>query len=329
MINLTTFFTSLGITGGNTQATNFYDFWKGIIMNGDTEINNITEFMTYLGTTRYEFFHSLESTYPNVFNEYTFYQNIDDPRIYDFSTFYTYGGEYLGGTPVTPTPTPTNTPTPTPSPTPTPTPSPSPTAVSIGYRTSFEDPANASAYTFNSLSTGGAGLIAISFGWEGASGVVSNVTIGGTTATLAYQDNQPGPGVATYYAFTTASTVNVSITFTAQQLRIIGGMWRITGYVSSTPTATAIGLDSGVATSASTITITGITNNSVVIALQSNGTQSTPVTWTGATERFDLDTDSNLRASGADASGTSTSLTISTTYPTSTQRTKLLGVAWR
>jgi hypothetical protein len=95
MINLTTFFTSLGIVSGNTQATNFYDFWYGIEFSDGTITYNITEFMTYLGTNRYEFFHSLQSTYPNVYDEYTFYKNINDVRIYDFYTFYYYAGEYL------------------------------------------------------------------------------------------------------------------------------------------------------------------------------------------------------------------------------------------
>lgn len=120
MINLTTFFSGLGITGGNTQATNFYDFWNGIEFSGGTITYNITDFMTYLGTNRYDFFTSLTSDYPEVIDEYTFYQNINDVRIYDFLTFYTYAGEYFGGTPVTPTPT--NTPTITPTPTPTYTP---------------------------------------------------------------------------------------------------------------------------------------------------------------------------------------------------------------
>jgi hypothetical protein len=131
MINLTTFFTSLGVVNGNTEATNFYEFWYGIEFSDGTITYNITEFMTYLGTNRYEFFHSLESTYPGVFDEYTFYKNIDDPRITDFSTFYTYAGQYLTGIPITPTPTPTltptNTPTPTITPTKTPTRTPTPT----------------------------------------------------------------------------------------------------------------------------------------------------------------------------------------------------------
>jgi hypothetical protein len=49
-----------------------------------------------------------------VWDEYTFYKNTNDDRIFDFYTFYKYCGEYLVGTPVTPTPTPTATPTPTP-----------------------------------------------------------------------------------------------------------------------------------------------------------------------------------------------------------------------
>ena len=103
MINLTTFFTSLGIVNGNTQAKSFYDFWYGIEFSDNTITYNITDFMTYLGTTRYEFFKSLNSEYPDVYDEYTFYKNIDDVRIYDFKTFYEYAGEYFGGTP-TPTP---------------------------------------------------------------------------------------------------------------------------------------------------------------------------------------------------------------------------------
>lgn len=94
-INLSTFFQSLGISCGNTSASNFYEFWYGITMNDNTITYNITEFMSYLGTNRYEFFKSLNSDYPEVIDEYTFYQNIDDPRIYDYYTFYTYAGEYL------------------------------------------------------------------------------------------------------------------------------------------------------------------------------------------------------------------------------------------
>jgi hypothetical protein len=92
-------------------------------------LNNQFDFFTYQNTTRYEWFKALQGTYPDVWDEYTFYKNTNDARIYDYYTFYKYCGEYLIGTPVTPTPTPTITPTSTPTPTPTNTPTPSPSPV--------------------------------------------------------------------------------------------------------------------------------------------------------------------------------------------------------
>jgi len=127
-IDLNGFWQSWGVVSGNTQATNQYEFWKGMVMSNGQVLNNQFDFFTYQNTTRYEWFKALQSTYPQVWDEYTFYKNTNDDRIFDFYTFYKYCGEYLVGTPVTPTPTPTNTPTPTITPTSTVTPTPSVTA---------------------------------------------------------------------------------------------------------------------------------------------------------------------------------------------------------
>ena len=128
-IDLNGFWQSWDVVSGNTQANNQYDFWKGMVMTTGQVLANQYEFFTYHNTTRYEWFKALQGTYPEVWDEYTFYKNTNDARIYDHYTFYKYAGEYLVGTPVTPTPTPTSTVTPTPTPTntPTPTPTPSPT----------------------------------------------------------------------------------------------------------------------------------------------------------------------------------------------------------
>jgi hypothetical protein len=115
-INLNGFWQSWDVVSGNTAATNEYEFWKGMVMSTGQVLNNQFDFFTYHNTTRYEWFKALQGTYPDVWDEYTFYKNTNDPRIFDFKTFYQYCGEYLVGTPVTPTPTPTNTPTPTPTP---------------------------------------------------------------------------------------------------------------------------------------------------------------------------------------------------------------------
>ena len=144
-IDLNGFWQSWDVVSGNTQASNEYEFWKGMVMSNGQVLNNQFDFFKYHNTTRYEWFKALQGTYPQVWDEYTFYKNTNDARIFDFYTFYEYCGEYLVGTPsptptatptatpIPPTPTPTAsptpvppTPTPTASPTPTPTPTPSP-----------------------------------------------------------------------------------------------------------------------------------------------------------------------------------------------------------
>jgi hypothetical protein len=104
-IDLSTFWGTWDVVSGNTQATNQYEFWKGMVMSTGQILNNQYEFFEYHNTTRYEWFKNLQATYPEVYDEYTFYKNTTDPNIFDFSTFYTYGAEYLtgGGTTTTTT----------------------------------------------------------------------------------------------------------------------------------------------------------------------------------------------------------------------------------
>lgn len=123
-IDLNGFWQSWDVVSGNTQANNQYEFWKGMVMTNGDVLASQYDFFTYHNTTRYEWFKALQGTYPYVWDEYTFYKNTNDARIYDYYTFYKYCGEYLvSGPPITPTPTPTNTVTPTVTPTNTPTPS--------------------------------------------------------------------------------------------------------------------------------------------------------------------------------------------------------------
>ena len=96
-INLSTFWTTWGVSSGDTSSTNQYDFWRGIIMDDNTQLSSQYDFFKYNNTTRYEFFNNLNSTYPEVWDEYTFYQNTNDARIYNFDTFYTYAAESLPG----------------------------------------------------------------------------------------------------------------------------------------------------------------------------------------------------------------------------------------
>ena len=132
VIDLTTFWSGWDVVSGNTQATNQYEFWKGMVMTNGQVLASQYDFFTYHNTTRYEWFRDLQFTYPEVYDEYTFYRNTSDNRIYDYKTFYEFGGQYLVPMVITPTPTPTFTPTPsiTPTITPTATETPTPTPTS-------------------------------------------------------------------------------------------------------------------------------------------------------------------------------------------------------
>jgi hypothetical protein len=99
-IDLNGFWQSWDVVSGNTAASNEYEFWKGMVMSTGQVLNNQFDFFTYHNTTRYEWFKALQGTYPEVWDEYTFYKNTNDSRIFDFKTFYQYGGSYLVSTPV-------------------------------------------------------------------------------------------------------------------------------------------------------------------------------------------------------------------------------------
>lgn len=135
-INLNGFWQSWGVVSGNSNATNEYEFWKGIIMTNGQVLASQFDFFTYHNTTRYQWFKNLQSTYPEVFDEYTFYRNTNNPNIVDYRTFWEFTGQYLIN--VTPTPTPVISPTPTPTITPTPTPTPTPTSSPVSSSQSWE-----------------------------------------------------------------------------------------------------------------------------------------------------------------------------------------------
>jgi hypothetical protein len=90
MIDLNTFFSGLGVVGGNTASQTQYDFYKGIEWNDTTFTYNQYEFFEKLGVSRRDFFETYAA------NEREFYRDTNDVRIVDFWTFYKYAGEYLG-----------------------------------------------------------------------------------------------------------------------------------------------------------------------------------------------------------------------------------------
>lgn len=95
-IDIATLFGDIGIVSGNTNATNQYEFYYGVVWDDATITYNQFEFFSKTPAgNRYEFF----KPYGGEFN---FYSDIDDPLITDYRSFYQYAGAYLdtggGGT---------------------------------------------------------------------------------------------------------------------------------------------------------------------------------------------------------------------------------------
>ena len=265
MIDLTTFFTSLGVVNGNTEATNFYDFWYGIVFNDGTITYNITEFMTYLQTTRYEFFQSLNSTYPDVYDEYTFYKNIDNPNIYDLSTFYTYGAQDAFSRPVTPTPTPTNTATPTitPTNTPTPTPTSSAKAALTIYQVNRNDIKTTNT-TYNLpgvFSANKLGVFAIAVNELRN---INSFTINGSPATLgSVVQGSTGGTMAIYYSkINTSGSKTASVTFDSSVTGIHFMAYEVSNYSQITHVASG-----ATATTGGVVSINNLLENDLIVSI--------------------------------------------------------------
>jgi hypothetical protein len=184
-------------------------------MSNGQVLANQYEFFTYHNTTRYEWFKDLQSTYPEVWDEYTFYKNTNDPTIYDMRTFYQFGAKYLAPSNVTPTPTPTNTVTPTVTPTNTPTPTPTNTVTPTPSRPGT-DP-NADAYITavttagGSLSAGQQTAIQTLFTSLKSAGLYNDILImypmvGGTLPSHAINAKSPGTYNLTWYGTPTANS---------------------------------------------------------------------------------------------------------------------------
>jgi hypothetical protein len=214
-INLSTFCGTWDVVGGNTSATNQYDFWKGMVMSTGQVLNNQYEFFQYHNTTRYEWFRDLQSTYPEVWDEFTFYKNTSDPQIYDMRTFYQYGAPYLNSTPVTPTPTPTVTRTPnvtsTVTPTVTPTNTLTPTPSNPGTDPNADTYITAVLTAGGSLSAGQQTAIQTLFTSLKSAGLYNDILImypmvGGTLPSHAINAKTPGTYNLTWYGTPSANS---------------------------------------------------------------------------------------------------------------------------
>lgn len=309
MINLTTFFNDWGIVAGNGDATDFYSFWNGLELSGGTIISNITEFMNYHNTTRYEFFHNLQSTYSDVFDEYTFYSNIDDPEIYDFTSFYQHAASYLTPLPSpTPTPTPTNTPTPTPTPTNTPTPTPtitptpSPLVSSVSYISEARQTNSAGTYNFTSQNYGGSGYIVVGIGSTSSTDTfdVNSVTIAGVSATkLATTQELNQINTLWGARINSGTSGTISVSYNATQLNCGIVVYRVQNITTDGYNQRIQNIESQTDGNLQSTFVSNVNTGDIVIALATNDDSTSVETWTRPTEDVAVSNDSAIRISAA------------------------------
>ena len=212
----------------------------------------------------------------------------------------------------------------------------------IEYLTQLSDTTDTSTYTFNSIATGGPGLIVVAMHTmaAGNSRTITGMTIGGvasSTVVITSSTDTTTPTSWLRYAVCTGSTISISVTFSAAMLNVVVGIWKITNYTSATPVSSSF-----IRTSpASSLTLaTGSAANSVGVYINSLGSTTViNVDWIGATERYDFVTTdtSRVRGVGADFTNTTGSVlgaTVSYTFsdgsgPASLTLTKLAAAAWR
>jgi hypothetical protein len=160
---------------------------------------------------------------------------------------------------------------------------------------------------------------------------ITSATINGNSVSIQQVGQGPG-GVAytntgiIYGRVTSGTTANISVTLSGAAVRCGIGVWRIQNNNSDTPVQTqTASLTSGTGL---TITFTGLTTYSLGICAQTNGIAN-PMTWTNATENYDVQLAALTEMSGANFLTTTTgNRTITTSHSISNQPLTLVGVVW-
>ena len=175
---------------------------------------------------------------------------------------------------------------------------------------------SSTTYTFTAEPIGAADadrivVVAVSI-FNGAT--VSGLTIGGVAATKVGDDSAPWHFAARVPTGTTADIVVTIGSGTASSCVI--GVYRLTGIASLTPYTSATVNRSGSGTS--DVSTVHIPQGGVAIASNSR-VGNIGVTWTNATEAFDVEPDGNeARASAYVTAGNARNLTITAAYSSST-----------
>lgn len=188
-----------------------------------------------------------------------------------------------------------------------------PSVTFITFSGSTNDQQTYTGITANS----GEGLLVMGIHWEFTPGArsVTGVTVNGNSATIVGNQSISNAGICFSYYRTTQSSNSISFGFSGGSVgRMTIGIWRLDNIVNDAPhifdyTSTGGG---------TSLSLTEAYHpNDVGIALQTNTTQNTSVTWTNATERYDFTSEATAQFTGADYTlPDANNYTISTSFST-------------
>jgi len=205
-------------------------------------------------------------------------------------------------------------------------------AAQAEYITNVSDTTDASTYTFTGVNIGGPGLIVVNLhGGQGTgtAWTVSSCTIGGVSATIHVNPSDPDSCAIASAVITSGTTADISFTATTTLLRAVVGVYRITGYQSATPVATA-SQTTNASTDTRTVTL-DTSANGVVIAGTSHADSST-FTWTNATENYDVtlaETSNSFAGASVNTTGGNLTITVVSTDAAPANGYTLSAVSWR
>lgn len=193
----------------------------------------------------------------------------------------------------------------------------------LTYVTSASATNDASAYTFSGTSIGTASadrvVVVVIGSRANAARSLSSVTVGGNAATAIATANATGGGaeIAAIYAIAVAAgtTADIGVTFSSTMLRCGIGVYTLTG-TGSVTTAYGTATVTSNGTNPTDSTIDCPAGGSILAVNFSNSGATSTTTWTGLTERFDIqpETVSNgVSSASDDFAAAQTNLTITAT----------------
>ena len=169
---------------------------------------------------------------------------------------------------------------------------------SVAYQNRYSSTTNASSYTFNTCAIGTADnsrLVVVQVHSTNALPItVSSLTIGGTAATGYENTSRVLPNSLWARPVSAGTTANIVVTFSGTTLNCVVAVYALYNLNSNTPVAS---ISNAVSTNTTISNTIDAREKGIVIAGITGDAAST-TTWTGVTEQYDLQVETDVRSGG-------------------------------